>query len=98
LAPTAAISVQPAQVLGFALGPLDRHGVDQGIPLMPAGPARMLRGEDLASLGASLAEGSRREWSPPDPVGAWPEPSSSDGMHDKKLFAAGAGTRAKESA
>jgi hypothetical protein len=98
LASTAAVSVKTAQVLGFALGPIDRPSDDRALPLMPASAPRMLRGEDLASLGASLAEGPRREGSPPDPEGAWPEPPSSDGMHDKKLFAARAGFRAKESA
>ena len=96
LAPTVAISVQPARVLGFALRSIDRAGDDRAIRSMPAAPPRMLRGEAVASLGGSLAEGSRRQASQPDPDGAGPEPPSSDGMHDQGLFAAGAGSRAKE--
>jgi hypothetical protein len=96
LAPTVAISVLPAQVLGFALGPINRPGDDRAMPLMPGAPPRMLRGEAVASLGGSLAEGSRRQASQPDPDGAGPQPPSSDGMRDEDLLAAGAGSRAKE--
>jgi hypothetical protein len=97
LAPTAAISVQPAQVLGFALGPIDRPGDDRAVPSMPAAPLPRSAARTSPRRAALWLMGRGQKGHRQILKGLGRSRPLRIAWHDKNLFAARAGSRAKES-